>query len=100
LNWSAEDAPDVVDLAGLERLDHRVAAREVLEDDLVLGALLRAPVVGVAGEADVVAGHPLDGLVRARPDDGRLVLEEAGASGSPISASVYFDQMCFGRIGT
>ena len=73
-----QDVPDVVELTGLQRLDHRVGCRELGEDDLVLGALLGAPIVRVAGEPDELARLPLHGLVGAGPDDRRLVLEEPG----------------------
>jgi hypothetical protein len=53
-----------------------LAVIEVLDDDLVRGALF-APVALVANEANELTRLPLDGLVRAGPDDRGLVLEVA-----------------------
>ena len=65
--------PGVVDLAGLEGLDHRVGALEELDDDLVRRPLL-APVLRVAHEPDVLARLPLLGDVRSGADERRLEL--------------------------
>ena len=65
------DAAGVVELTGLERLDHGVRVLEELDHHLVRVAL-RAPVLGVAGEAGVLAGLPLLEDVRPRAHERRV----------------------------
>ena len=70
------DAPGAVDVAALERLDHRVGVLEDLDVDLVGRALLPVP-VGVANQVDRLIRCVFGDLVLAGSHERRLEVDIA-----------------------